>query len=189
MAKLSEKQKLFVECYLKHLNATQAAIEAGYSQKTAGSIGQENLTKPEIQKLIQESMDKRAKKVQVTAEEVLSELKKMAFIDLAGFYTEDVNGNRVIKKLEDLTDAQKASLLEIREDEIIIAGQKLGTNIKIKLHDKLKALELIGRHLKMFTDRVETSGSQDINVKERVWVAEWGGSFEQSDGKSDKDET
>lgn len=75
--KLTEKEKLFVKEYLVDLNATQAAIRAGYSPKTAYSIGWENLKKPEIQERIQEEIKKRSKKVEVSVEYVLAHLMEL----------------------------------------------------------------------------------------------------------------
>ena len=74
MANLTPKQQRFVEEYLIDLNATQAAIRSGYSEKTAKSIGQENLTKPDIQKAIEEAQEKLSNKAQVTVEMVVQGL-------------------------------------------------------------------------------------------------------------------
>ena len=74
MAKLTPKQQRFVEEYLIDLNATQAAIRAGYSEKTAYSVGHENLKKPEIQKAIEEAQEKLSNKAQVTVEMVVQGL-------------------------------------------------------------------------------------------------------------------
>ena len=74
MANLTPKQQRFVEEYLIDLNATQAAIRAGYSEKTAKSIGQENLTKPDIQKAIEEAQNKRQEQTQIDAAYVLKRL-------------------------------------------------------------------------------------------------------------------
>lgn len=74
---LTPKQDMFVREYLIDLNATQAAIRAGYSAKTAGAIGEENLKKPEIAAAIQKAMDKRAEEVDVSAKYVLTGIKKL----------------------------------------------------------------------------------------------------------------
>ena len=74
MAKLTPKQQRFVDEYLIDLNATQAAIRAGYSEKTAYSVGHENLKKPEIQKAIEEAQEKLSNKAQVTVEMVVQGL-------------------------------------------------------------------------------------------------------------------
>jgi len=79
---LTDKQQRFVKEYLVDLNATQAAIRAGYSQKTAGSIGEENLRKPEIAAAIQEAMEARSRRTEITADRVLQELAKIGFADI-----------------------------------------------------------------------------------------------------------
>lgn len=75
---LSEKQHRFVEEYLIDLNATQAAIRAGYSAKTAYSVGFENLRKPEIQKAIQEQQNKRSKRTEISQDDVIKGLMREA---------------------------------------------------------------------------------------------------------------
>jgi phage terminase small subunit len=113
---MSDKQDLFVIEYLKDLNATQAAIRAGYSEDTAHSIGWENLKKPEIRKQIDrqltELMD--AEKTEIK-NRILDKLKQMIFVD------EEVRNN-----------------------------------------ERLKAIELMGKYLALFTDRVEISGSMNV---------------------------
>lgn len=93
---LTDKQKGFAEEYLVDLNATQAAIRAGYSVKTAGSIGSENLTKPKIQQIIAERMAQRSKSTGVRQEHVIQELSKIAFTTMTdvvdGYLQEEVPG-------------------------------------------------------------------------------------------------
>jgi len=126
--KLTEKQKMFVKEYLIDLNATQAAIRAEYSEKTAYSIGQENLKKPDIQEAIQEAMNERSDKVEIRAEDVLAGIKKLT------------------KLVAD----------PINEEFNATAG--------------FKGYELLGKHLKLFTEKVEHTGKdgQDINTSEEV---------------------
>lgn len=76
---LTPKQKLFVDEYLVDLNATQAAIRAGYSEKTAYSIGNENLMKPEIAKAIQNAQQKRQERTEITQDRVVQEIADNAF--------------------------------------------------------------------------------------------------------------
>lgn len=78
MANLTPKQQRFVEEYLIDLNATQAAIRAGYSEKTAKSVGHENLTKPDIAKAIQEAQESLSNKTQLTVDMVVHGLLKEA---------------------------------------------------------------------------------------------------------------
>ena len=84
---LPAKRQRFVEEYLIDLNATQAAIRAGYSAKTAGSIGEEILKKPEIQEAIQAAMKARSERTEITADRVLKELGRIAFLTSASSTT------------------------------------------------------------------------------------------------------
>ena len=147
---MTKKQKRFIEEYLIDLNATQAVIRAGYSPDTAKSIGSENLTKPDIQARIAKAMAERSKRTGVNADRVVMELAKIAF----------VNANDVI---DTETATVKADALP--EDTAAIQSVKVktfgedGLEREIKMADKLKALELLGKHLGMFKDKVELSGS------------------------------
>ena len=94
MPKLTEKQKRFCEEYLIDFNATQAALRAGYSQKTAYSIGDENLRKPEIQSEIQTLIQKRSERTGISADTVITELAKIAFSDT------EITGREKMKALE-----------------------------------------------------------------------------------------
>lgn len=97
---LNEKQKRFVLEYLIDLNATQAAIRAGYSKKTAYSIGQENLKKPEIQKAIQAKQNKLQNKLEITQERVLEELAQVAFSKASDETVSNLKYTNKIKALE-----------------------------------------------------------------------------------------
>lgn len=94
MPKLTEKQKRFCEEYLIDFNATQAALRAGYSQKTAYSIGDENLRKPEIQSEIQFLIKKRSERTGINADSVIKELVKIAFAET------EITGKEKMKALE-----------------------------------------------------------------------------------------
>ncbi len=147
---MTKKQKRFIEEYLIDLNATQAAIRAGYSPETAGSIGNENLKKPEIRARIDTAMAERSKRTGVNADRVIEELAKMAFINAA-----------------DVIDPKTATIKEdaLPEDTAAIQSVKVktfgegGLEREIKMADKIKALELLGKHLGMFKDKVEVSGA------------------------------
>jgi phage terminase small subunit len=78
---LTTKQELFVQEYTKNFNATQAAIRAGYSKKTAAVIGCENLVKPNIAERVKVLVEERSKKIGLDADEILAEIKKLALED------------------------------------------------------------------------------------------------------------
>lgn len=141
--KLTPKQERFVQEYLVDLNATAAAKRAGYSKKTAYSIGLENLKKPEIQNAIQEAMQKRQKRTEISQDKVLLECAKLAFFDIRKLF--DENGKPLdITKLDDDTAAALVGL-DV-QDVVDIDGNYVGFIKKYKMADKCKMLELLGKH-------------------------------------------
>lgn len=154
--KVTKKQKRFVEEYLIDLNATQAAIRAGYSPDTAGSIGNENLKKPEIRTHIGKAMAERSKRTGVNADRVVEELAKIAFVNANEVIDPDTATIRKDALPEDTAAIQSVKVKTFGED---------GLEREIKMADKIKALELLGRHLGMFKDKVEVSGLQEEKTK------------------------
>ncbi len=154
MAKLTQKQKMFCDEYLIDLNATQAAIRAGYSPDSARSIATENLSKPAIRARIDGAIAERSKRTGVTADRVVRELAKLAFVNAA-----------------DVLDTQRGGVVEnaSREDTACISAVrvKVGedfTEREIRLCDKTKALELLGKHLGMFSDNVKLSAEARVTI-------------------------
>lgn len=160
MAKLTAKQKVFCDEYLVDLNATQAAIRAGYSVNSAKEIGSTNLTKANVKEYIEKRMANREQRTEITQDKVLNELAKIGFANIDDYVTVEVDScNRKKVRVKPTKD--------IPEDKIsAISSIKEGANgIEVKLHDKVRALENIGRHLGMFTDKVEISGTNEIQIK------------------------
>lgn len=167
--KLTPKQEQFCREYLIDLNATQAAIRAGFSKKTATEIGYEYLRKPHIQQCLQSLKAKRAEKTEITAERVLREYAKLAFSSLGDFMRVQEDG-RAYYDLSAATPDQLAAIQEFSVDEFTTgkAGAKgngkgmAGRGIermRIKLADKKGALDSIGKHIGMFVERHEVTGS------------------------------
>jgi len=160
MAKLTDKQSLFIKEYLIDLNATQAAIRAGYSKDTAQRIGSENLSKPLIQDGIQKAMQRRSDRVEVTQDMVVKELARIAFLDMRQAFDSDGNLLAIPDMPEDVARAVGGmDIAEIGDGE-----NKIGAMKKVKLIDKKGALELLGRHMKMFTDKTEHSGEFSVKI-------------------------
>lgn len=137
---LTEKQKRFVAEYLVDLNATQAAIRAGYSENTAFIIGHENLNKPKIAEEIQKAIKEREERTHITQDMVLKELAAIAFSRATDFVC--IKGGIVsFTETEELTDTQQQAISFI---------EKGANGIKLRLHDKVRALEQLGKHLGMF---------------------------------------
>ena len=159
MAKLTEKQKRFVDEYLIDLNATQAAIRAGYSVRTAKDIGCENLAKPNIQQKISEKMAERSKRTGVNQDRIVLELAKIAFVNAADVIDSDEATIKAGAPDDDTAAIQsvKVKVIPTKEGE--------GVEREIRLNDKLKALELLGKHLGMWNDKL------DVNVNIPVVIS------------------
>lgn len=150
---MTQKQKRFIEEYLIDLNATQAAIRAGYSPDTAKAIGSENLTKPDIRAQIDRAMAERSKRTGVNAERVVQELAKIAFVNAA-----EVIDPKTATVKEDALPEDTAAIQSVK---VKTFGED-GLEREIKMADKIKALELLGKHLGMFQNNVNvTLGSSD----------------------------
>lgn len=153
--KLTPKQKRFVDEYLIDLNAAQAAIRAGYNEKTARQIASEYLTKPNIQAEIQKRQNRLQNKLEITQERVLQELAAIAF----------ANGSDFAKVVNDglFPSVKMIPTDELPADKLpAIAGIKsTQTGVEVKLHDKVKALELLGKYLGTFDGAAEQSQSEN----------------------------
>lgn len=174
---LNAKQQRFADEYLVDLNATQAAIRAGYSAKTAGQIGERLLKNVEIAAAIQNGIEARAQRTQITQDRVLSELAKLGFSDIrravtwranvTGMHEEEDGTQRLAVTNEvclidsdQIDDDTAASIAEISQSD--------RGGLKVKFHDKRGALVDIGRHLGMFKDKIEHSGPNGQPIETRA---------------------
>lgn len=168
---LTAKQKRFCDEYLIDLNATQAAIRAGYSEKTAYRTGADNLRKPQIEEYIAKRQKELSRSTEITQERVIKELALIAFSNNADYAhvvekkmkaevggalvdVLDEDGKPVMYRTvepvltEELTEEQKRALAVIKK------GRE---GLEVKSCDKVKALELLGKHLGIFTDKIEAN--------------------------------
>lgn len=152
---MTNKQKRFCEEYLIDLNATQASIRAGYSTESAYAIGSENMKKPQIRARIDRAIAEQSKRTGVNADRVVRELARVAFVNPSDVIDMD---SATLKT--DATDDDTAAVASVKVKTIPTADGQ-GVEREIKMADKLKALELLGKHLGMFTEKVEHSGSID----------------------------
>ena len=148
---LTGKQQLFVEEYLIDLNATQAAIRAGYSVNTAEAIGFENLRKPKIAQAIAERMAERSRRTGVNQDRIVLELAKIAFVNAADMIDPE---NATIK--EDASSDDTAAIQSVKV-KVIPTKEGEGVEREIRPNDKLKALELLGKHLGMWNDKLDVN--------------------------------
>jgi phage terminase small subunit len=176
MAKLTAKQEAFVKEYLIDLNATQAAIRAGYSVNRASELGYQLLQKTTVSKAIARAMEDRSKRTGITADMVINELAQIAFAngtDFAKVVEKPmiVNNSYVMDpdtgQLKTYTAVELIPTDKLPEDKRkAVAGIKEGKyGIEVASCDKVKALELLGRHLGMFKDKVEITGLNEEKSK------------------------
>jgi len=147
--KLTPKRARFVGEYLVDLNATQAAIRAGYSARTAYSQGQRLLKDVDVAAALDRARTARAERTEITQDMVLRELARIGFGDQRAVMTWGPDGVK-LRDSDELTDDESALVAEVAETRT-----KDGGSLRLKTNSKLGALELLGRHLGMFTDRLK----------------------------------
>jgi phage terminase small subunit len=148
---LSAKQARFVEEYLIDLNATQAAIRAGYSEKGATVRGSELLANRKVADAIAAAQGKRSKRTEITQDRVLRELARIGFSDIRkavswGSTPEAIIDGQAIYPVELNPSAEIDDDTACAISEVALTAQ----GVRLKMHDKLSALEKIGKHLGMF---------------------------------------
>lgn len=165
MANLTPKQQRFVEEYLIDLNATQAAIRAGYSEKTARDIGCENLAKPNIAKAIEEAQNKRQEQTQIDAAYVLKRLVEIDQMDVLDIMDDQMK----IRPVNEWPKVWRQYVVNLENLEL---SDGEGCFKKIKWPDKVKNLELLGKHVSVgaFKDKIEHTGPNGgpINMSLKV---------------------
>lgn len=154
MAKLTAKQQRFCDEYLIDLNATQAAIRAGYSPKTAEQTASRLLTIVKVSDEIAREMAERSKRTGINQDRVVQELAKLAFVNIADVVDLDSATVKETATGEDLACIQSVK----------IKPSEFGTEREIKLYDKKASLELLGKHLGMFKDKLEVEADMDLNI-------------------------
>jgi phage terminase small subunit len=178
---LSHRQALFVECYIKDLNAKAAAEAAGYSKRTAKAQGSRLLQHPDVAAAIEGRRGAIKAKLEITTERVLEELAKVGFANMQDYVRIGDDGDPYVD-LSQMDRDQAGAVAEVTiEDFKNGRGERSRDvrRVKFKLHDKLSALQQIGRHLGMFgKDRLELTGRDggpiqfegmtDLDVARRV---------------------
>ena len=162
--KLTAKQIRFVDEYMVDFNATQAAIRAGYKAKTAHVIGAENLRKPKIAEEIASRQKDLQKRTEISQDRVVKELARIAFADATDYVCVETltyeNEDGTVSPVQIVSPKDTDTLSA--DQRAAIASIKQGANgVEIKLHDKIKALELLGRHIGMFNDKLEVKATVD----------------------------
>lgn len=150
--KLTPKQKLFADEYLIDLNATRAykaAYKSVKKDETARTNGSRMLTNANVSKYIKERMNERSKRTEIMQDNVLKELATIAFAKVTDFVTIE-NGVVIVKDTKDIPKDLLPAIASIKEGK---------NGIEVSFYNKDKSLELLGRHLGMFNDKIEVSGT------------------------------
>lgn len=175
MAKqLTAKQKVFVAEYLSDMNATRAAISAGYSPKSADCQASQLLANPKVADFIARKTAKRFEKLEITADRVIQELAKIGFSNMLDYMQVNENGNSFDMDFSALSRDQAAAIQEITVDATGGGGgdgeRRRVERTRFKLGDKRGSLELLGKHLKLFTDKTEVTGKDGAPIEEKLTV-------------------
>ena len=157
---MNEKHRRFVAEYLIDLNATNAAIRAGYSRKTARAQGSRLLADADIGAAIVAGQTKALDKAELTASRVLEELRRLAFSDAKALF--DEHGN--LRPIHDLTPEQSAAIasIEVIKRNLTTGDGATDTIYKIKTWDKTRSLEMLAKHFALLTEKIEHSGGIDL---------------------------
>lgn len=157
---LTAKQELFIAEYLIDLNATQAAIRAGFSKKSATAIGAEYLRKPHIAAAVAAKKAVQLERAELSANRVLEEMRRLAFMDVGVLF--DSAGN--LRPLHTMTPEDRAAIAGV---EVIIKNAEAGDGKtdkvhKIKLCDKVRVLEMLGKHYKLLSDTINVTADDAL---------------------------
>lgn len=155
---LSEQRQRFVDEYLIDLNGTQAAIRAGYSAKTANEQAARLLANVSIQQAISKAMAERSKRTGVNQDRVVLELAKLAFINAGDLIDPKDASIRPGASKEDLACIQSVKVKQSHSSKGNV------TEREVRLSDKMKALELLGKHLGMWNDKLDVNIAQPIVI-------------------------
>lgn len=150
----ADKQEIFILEYLRDFNATRAAKRSGYSEKTAYSIGQELLKKPEIKAKVQAVIDERKQNLNISQERVLRELEAIAFARITD-YLEVKQGRLSVKDTDSLEFGADCAIESITE-----IPSEFGPTLNLKLHSKTQALNALAKHLKLFDETQDADTSK-----------------------------
>ena len=160
---MTDKQKRFIAEYLIDSSATQAAIRAGYSPKTAKAQGSRLLTDVDIAAELQAKQEKKLDELDLTAKRVLSEIMALGFLDVGALF--DERGN--FRPIQDLPVSVRKAIasVEVVKRNLTAGDDKQDEIIKLRLWDKNKALEMLCKNLNLFRETIEHTGGIELTWK------------------------
>lgn len=156
ITEVSPKRERFCQEYIIDLNGKQAAIRSGYSERSAEVTASRLLSDDKVKGRISQLMEDRLERTKLTQDSVISELRKIAFSDIRDFVEWD-NLGVTIKSSVGISASSSQCVSMVSQK-----ANKFGDTISFKLHDKVKALELLGNHLGMFKSNASGDGPETI---------------------------
>jgi phage terminase small subunit len=164
---LTERQARFVDEYMRDLNGQQAAIRAGYSPSTAAHLAFQTLANPRVAAAVARAKAERSARTKLDADLILYELAAIAFSDMHDFV--GWNGRGIlIRRSENINPHARKAIRELKE-----TNTENGSTLSIKLHDKVRALELLGKHIALFPERHEVTNAPDQDFRVTVQPKPW----------------
>lgn len=171
---LDERQERFCQEYLVDLNGTQAAIRAGYAKRSARSMASDLLSRPNIQVRLNVLKEAREQKTGITAERVLLEIYRCAMTDPAEAFRSDGR----LKSIHEMPEGLRRAIASFEIEELFEGSgrdrEHVGQVKKLKFWDKPRNLEMLGRHLSLFVDRIEVKDDRDMDDLEKAVKAKAG---------------
>jgi phage terminase small subunit len=159
--RLTPQQARFVDEYVIDNNASGAAVRAGYSKKYSERLGYRLLATPKIALAVAEKKKAIAARNDVSADRVIQEIARIAFADTTKVVRIE-HGRVVVEETENLDADHRAAVSEISETTTANGG-----TLKVKLHDKVKALELLSRYLGILNDKLNLSGRMEVESRDK----------------------
>lgn len=159
---MTPKQRLFIEEYLIDLNGTAAAIRAGYSPKTATEQASRLLSKVNIRACVEKSLAERSRRTGINQDRVIRELARVALVNPA-----DVINMNEATVWGDASNDDTAAIQSVKVKKIPAEDGTI-TEREIRMADKIKALELLGKHLGMFTDKLNVNAEMAVKIVDDI---------------------
>lgn len=151
---MTDKQRRFIDEYMVDLNATQAAIRAGFNPHSAGNYIVRIMKKPEVRAAIERKMAEAARRTEANADRVVRELARIAFLDPT-----TVVDPRDAEIRKDACEDDRACIASVKVEE-----SDTGVKREVRFYDKNRALELLGKHLGMFQDKTQLELNAPVQV-------------------------
>jgi len=162
LTEMSERQRMFCHKYLETFSSRKAAIAAGFPEEEALQIGRKLLAKESVINYIREVNELRFKEARVSVRRIVEEFAKIAFSDITDYI--DYDGETLtVKDLIQVKNPEVIKSLKVKTLEV--GGERYGQEVTIELHDKIKGLEALAKHLKMFSDGPASAPPSVLNAE------------------------